>query len=145
MWWGRFIFQSVGFSSVYLNHLCLTLLLQVMEDVSEPKRNPFIRASSESSTDPACCPSVGDTLPWNLPKHQRMKRSKSASGEVLDPAERAVIRIAGMEAPALHLKQDFILRNCSCYLNFWGFFGLLTFPLRLYHHKHSKADLELHI
>ncbi|XP_077062643.1 plectin isoform X9 [Siphateles boraxobius] len=38
--------------------------------------------------------SPGDTLPWNLPKHQRVKRSKSASGDVLDPAERAVIRIA---------------------------------------------------
>lgn len=42
---------------------------------------------------PALCP--GDTLPWNLSKHQRIKRSKSTSGEVLDPAERAVIRIAG--------------------------------------------------
>ncbi|XP_064804831.1 plectin-like isoform X14 [Oncorhynchus masou masou] len=43
---------------------------------------------------PAPCP--GDTLPWNLDKHQRVKRSQSASGsgDVLDPAERAVIRIA---------------------------------------------------
>lgn len=40
-------------------------------------------------------PCPGDTLPWNLSKLQRVKRSKSASGEVLDPAERAVIRIAG--------------------------------------------------
>ncbi|CAB1458992.1 unnamed protein product [Pleuronectes platessa] len=40
----------------------------------------------------APCP--GDTLPWNLSKHQRVRRSKSASGDVLDPAERAVIRIA---------------------------------------------------
>ncbi|XP_054638402.1 plectin-like isoform X35 [Dunckerocampus dactyliophorus] len=39
-------------------------------------------------------PSPGDTLPWNLSKHQRAKLSKSTSGEVLDPAERAVIRIA---------------------------------------------------
>ncbi|KAI9520880.1 hypothetical protein NQZ68_013285 [Dissostichus eleginoides] len=39
-------------------------------------------------------PSPGDTLPWNLSKHQRVKRSKSSTGEVLDPAERAVIRIA---------------------------------------------------
>ncbi|XP_057690642.1 plectin isoform X24 [Corythoichthys intestinalis] len=39
-------------------------------------------------------PCPGDTLPWNLSKHQWVKRSKSASGEVLDPAERAVIRIA---------------------------------------------------
>lgn len=67
-----------------------------MEEVSEPKKSPFIRASSaEISSDPNCCPFPGDTLPWNLPKHHRMKRSKSASGDVLDPAERAVIRIAG--------------------------------------------------
>ncbi|XP_062987335.1 plectin isoform X3 [Elgaria multicarinata webbii] len=41
-------------------------------------------------------PSPGDTLPWNLPKHQRTKRTKAAAGNgtVLDPAERAVIRIA---------------------------------------------------
>lgn len=69
-----------------------------MEEVSGPKKNPLIRASSEeSSSDPNCCSSPGDTLPWNLPKHHRMKRSKSASGDVLDPAERAVIRIAGMK------------------------------------------------
>lgn len=73
------------------------MIIQVMEEVSEPKKNPLIRASSvESSSDPNCCPFPGDTLPWNLPKHHRMKRSKSASGDVLDPAERAVIRIAGM-------------------------------------------------
>ncbi|XP_058251615.1 plectin isoform X2 [Hemibagrus wyckioides] len=36
----------------------------------------------------------GDTLPWNLSKYQKVRRSKSASAEVLDPAERAVIRIA---------------------------------------------------
>ncbi|XP_078542690.1 plectin isoform X4 [Lissotriton helveticus] len=41
-------------------------------------------------------PTPGDTLPWNLSKNQRTKRSKSASGSgiVLDAAERAVIRIA---------------------------------------------------
>ncbi|ROL32972.1 Microtubule-actin cross-linking factor 1, isoforms 1/2/3/5 [Anabarilius grahami] len=49
---------------------------------------PVEQSSSERSSSP------GDTLPWNLPKHQRVKRSKSASGDVLDPAERAVIRIA---------------------------------------------------
>lgn len=74
-----------------------------MEEVSVPKKNPLIRASSEdSSSDPSCCLSPGDTLPWNLPKHHRMKRSKSASGDVLDPAERAVIRIAGMKLFALN-------------------------------------------
>ncbi|KAK2903494.1 hypothetical protein Q8A67_008207 [Cirrhinus molitorella] len=50
----------------------------------------------QSSSERSGSPSPGDTLPWNLPKHQRVKRSKSASGDVLDPAERAVIRIAGL-------------------------------------------------
>nr|KAF6395898.1 plectin [Molossus molossus] len=42
-------------------------------------------------------PSPGDTLPWNLGKTQRSRRSGGGSGgngSVLDPAERAVIRIA---------------------------------------------------
>ncbi|PNI77772.1 DST isoform 2 [Pan troglodytes] len=38
-------------------------------------------------------PAPGDTLPWNLPKHERSKR-KIQGGTVLDPAERAVLRIA---------------------------------------------------
>ncbi|XP_049632687.1 dystonin isoform X4 [Suncus etruscus] len=38
-------------------------------------------------------PAPGDTLPWNLPKHERSKR-KVHGGSVLDPAERAVLRIA---------------------------------------------------
>lgn len=54
-------------------------------------RAPLEEGYGERSSVP--CP--GDTLPWNLSKHQRVKRSKSASGEVLDPADRAVIRIAG--------------------------------------------------
>nr|XP_013807806.1 PREDICTED: dystonin isoform X1 [Apteryx mantelli mantelli] len=37
-------------------------------------------------------PAPGDTLPWNLPKHERSKR-KIQGGSVLDPAERAVLRI----------------------------------------------------
>ncbi|XP_067468405.1 plectin a isoform X2 [Thunnus thynnus] len=70
-----------------------------MEEVKDkPKRRPLVRAASEESSSDlssiSCSPSPGDTLPWNLPKHHRIKRSKSASGEVLDPAERAVIRIA---------------------------------------------------
>lgn len=63
------------------------------------RRRPLVRAASEDSTadlgSVGSSPSPGDTLPWNLPKHQRLKRSKSASENVLDPAERAVIRIAG--------------------------------------------------
>ncbi|XP_042313307.1 dystonin [Sceloporus undulatus] len=38
-------------------------------------------------------PAPGDTLPWNLPKHERSKR-KIQGGSILDPAERAVLRIA---------------------------------------------------
>ncbi|XP_039176237.1 dystonin isoform X24 [Crotalus tigris] len=38
-------------------------------------------------------PAPGDTLPWNLPKHERSKR-KIHGGSILDPAERAVLRIA---------------------------------------------------
>ncbi|XP_054053074.1 dystonin isoform X18 [Rissa tridactyla] len=38
-------------------------------------------------------PAPGDTLPWNLPKHERSKR-KIQGGSVLDPADRAVVRIA---------------------------------------------------
>lgn len=44
-------------------------------------------------------PAPGDTLPWNLPKHERSKR-KIQGGSVLDPAERAVLRIAGKARPA---------------------------------------------
>lgn len=43
-------------------------------------------------------PSPGDTLPWNLEKTQRSRRGgggPGGNGSVLDPAERAVIRIAG--------------------------------------------------
>ncbi|KAM9316059.1 dystonin [Gastrophryne carolinensis] len=39
----------------------------------------------------ACSPAPGDTLPWNLPRH---KRKSSGAASVLDPAERAVLRIA---------------------------------------------------
>ncbi|XP_061693198.1 dystonin [Syngnathoides biaculeatus] len=41
----------------------------------------------------AASPAPGDTLPWNLPRHERSKR-KIQGGSVLDPAERAVLRIA---------------------------------------------------
>ncbi|KAK7898496.1 hypothetical protein WMY93_019349 [Mugilogobius chulae] len=68
-------------------------------DEVRSRRRPLVRASSEESTSElssiSSLPSSrGDTLPWNLQKHHRIKRSKSASGDVLDPAERAVIRIA---------------------------------------------------
>ncbi|XP_068524243.1 plectin isoform X23 [Anas acuta] len=52
--------------------------------------------AEESSSGSSSSPSPGDTLPWNLAKHQRTKRTKATAGNgtVLDPAERAVIRIA---------------------------------------------------
>ncbi|KAM9738579.1 plectin a isoform 4-T4 [Menidia menidia] len=68
------------------------------EGQEKPRRRPLVRAASEESSSElssiSCSPAPGDTLPWNLPRHHRIKRSKSASGDVLDPAERAIIRIA---------------------------------------------------
>ncbi|XP_030596509.1 LOW QUALITY PROTEIN: microtubule-actin cross-linking factor 1 [Archocentrus centrarchus] len=60
--------------------------------VSEPS---FRSERSGGSLSP--CPSgpvgpPGDTLPWNLSKHERKKRKSQDS--VLDPAERAVVRVA---------------------------------------------------
>ncbi|XP_031759736.1 plectin isoform X6 [Xenopus tropicalis] len=54
------------------------------------------RMAEDSSSASSGSPTLGDTLPWNLSKNQRVKRSSSASGRgsVLDAAERAVIRIA---------------------------------------------------
>ncbi|XP_061403338.1 uncharacterized protein LOC133339203 [Lethenteron reissneri] len=43
---------------------------------------------------------AGDTLPWNLPRHQRAKMRRPHES-VLDPAERAVLRIAGERTPAV--------------------------------------------
>ncbi|XP_042296326.1 microtubule-actin cross-linking factor 1 isoform X13 [Sceloporus undulatus] len=46
---------------------------------------------SERSGSLSPCP-PGDTLPWNLPLHEQKKRKSQDS--VLDPAERAVVRVA---------------------------------------------------
>eukprot|EP00063_Salmo_salar_P080966 XP_014055801.1 PREDICTED: microtubule-actin cross-linking factor 1-like [Salmo salar] len=64
------------------------------KDRDRERERALLERYGERSFPPPC---PGDTLPWNLDKHQRVKRSKSASGsgDVLDPAERAVIRIAG--------------------------------------------------
>nr|KAF6276942.1 plectin [Pipistrellus kuhlii] len=61
--------------------------------------DPEVRPAAEdgSSSGGSGSPSPGDTLPWNLGKTQRSRRSGGGSagnGSVLDPAERAVIRIA---------------------------------------------------
>uniref|UniRef100_A0A8C0SBU9 Plectin n=1 Tax=Canis lupus familiaris TaxID=9615 RepID=A0A8C0SBU9_CANLF len=56
-----------------------------------------VRAAAEDANGGSGSPSPGDTLPWNLGKTQRSRRSGGSSGgngSVLDPAERAVIRIA---------------------------------------------------
>uniref|UniRef100_F6RII6 Dystonin n=1 Tax=Macaca mulatta TaxID=9544 RepID=F6RII6_MACMU len=71
---------------------------------SESSGNASYRCSMSSSADfsdeddfsqksGSASPAPGDTLPWNLPKHERSKR-KIQGGSVLDPAERAVLRIA---------------------------------------------------
>jgi hypothetical protein len=57
-----------------------------------------VAVAEGSSNGSSGSPSPGDTLPWNLGKTQRSRRSGGGSvgnGSVLDPAERAVIRIAG--------------------------------------------------
>ncbi|KAJ8411603.1 hypothetical protein AAFF_G00164110 [Aldrovandia affinis] len=59
----------------------------------EKQKDWWEEGSSDRSSS-SCSPQPGDTLPWNMAKHQRLKRSQSASGEVLDPAERAIFRIA---------------------------------------------------
>ncbi|XP_072601886.1 plectin isoform X26 [Vulpes vulpes] len=59
--------------------------------------DPEVRAAAEDANGGSGSPSPGDTLPWNLGKTQRSRRSGGSSGgngSVLDPAERAVIRIA---------------------------------------------------
>lgn len=72
---------------------------------SSSSGNPSLHGSMSSSADfsddddysiksGSASPAPGDTLPWNLPRHERYKR-KSHGGSVLDPAERAVLRIAG--------------------------------------------------
>lgn len=59
---------------------------------------PSFRSEHSGSLSP--CPAgaplhapPGDTLPWNLSRHERRKRKSQDS--VLDPAERAVVRVAG--------------------------------------------------
>lgn len=71
-------------------HLFLKWVMATRKD-RRRDRTPL----EESYEERSGVPFLGDTLPWNLSKHQRVKRSKSATAEVLDPADRAVIRIAG--------------------------------------------------
>ncbi|XP_026209863.1 dystonin isoform X2 [Anabas testudineus] len=75
-----------------------------MYTVSSSSGNPSLHCSMSSSADfsdeddysvksGSASPAPGDTLPWNLPRHERSKR-KIQGRSVLDPAERAVLRIA---------------------------------------------------
>lgn len=76
---------------------CDPLLLPLQEAMSGEDHE--VRAVAEDGSNGGSgSPSPGDTLPWNLGKTQRSRRSGGGSGgngSVLDPAERAVIRIAG--------------------------------------------------
>nr|XP_057902366.1 microtubule-actin cross-linking factor 1 isoform X20 [Doryrhamphus excisus] len=60
--------------------------------VSEPSFRSERSGGSLSPRPSAHVGPPGDTLPWNLSKHERRKRRSQDS--VLDPAERAVIRVA---------------------------------------------------
>ncbi|XP_031752794.1 microtubule-actin cross-linking factor 1 isoform X3 [Xenopus tropicalis] len=61
------------------------------ETLSERSYRSERSCRSERSGSLSPCP-PGDTLPWNLPRHEQKKRKCKDS--VLDPAERAVVRVA---------------------------------------------------
>ncbi|XP_075709207.1 microtubule-actin cross-linking factor 1-like isoform X18 [Rhinoderma darwinii] len=61
------------------------------ETLSERSYRSERSCRSERSGSLSPCP-PGDTLPWNLPRHEQKKRQSKDS--VLDPAERAVVRVA---------------------------------------------------
>lgn len=61
--------------------------------VSEPSFRSERSGGSLSPCTSGLVGPPGDTLPWNLSKHERKKRKSQDS--VLDPAERAVVRVAG--------------------------------------------------
>ncbi|XP_072273876.1 microtubule-actin cross-linking factor 1 isoform X4 [Pyxicephalus adspersus] len=61
------------------------------ETLSERSYRSERSCRSERSGSLSPCP-PGDTLPWNLPRHEQKKRKSKDS--VLDPAERAVVRVA---------------------------------------------------
>ncbi|KAI4900990.1 hypothetical protein NFI96_032983 [Prochilodus magdalenae] len=80
------------------------MFTQPFSFVSQSSGSASLRCSMSSSADfsddddsslksGSVSPAPGDTLPWNLPRHERSKR-KIQGGSVLDPAERAVLRIA---------------------------------------------------
>ncbi|KAB5586393.1 hypothetical protein PHYPO_G00001080 [Pangasianodon hypophthalmus] len=78
------------------------------------ERHRVLSLKEESTSDRT----PGDTLPWNLSKYQKVRRSKSASAEVLDPAERAVIRIAGgLRLNVLLTLLSLYIRGCMARLS----------------------------
>ncbi|KAK1795005.1 hypothetical protein P4O66_010189, partial [Electrophorus voltai] len=87
-------------------HLYDSLSVSQVMATGRRERLRELAVREESSSERSVSPCPGDTLPWNLPKHQRVKRSKSASAEVLDPAERAVIRIAVWSEDTLASQQS---------------------------------------
>eukprot|EP00064_Thunnus_orientalis_P010696 superscaffoldBa00001476_g10722 len=105
-----------------------------MYTVSSSSGNPSLHCSMSSSADfsdeddysvksGSASPAPGDTLPWNLPRHERSKR-KIQGGSVLDPAERAVLRIAaagecpvcGARVMAQYAPQAYVLSDEQEYL-----------------------------
>ncbi|XP_053190365.1 microtubule-actin cross-linking factor 1 isoform X6 [Scomber japonicus] len=60
--------------------------------VSEPSFRSERSGGSLSPCTSSLVGPPGDTLPWNLSKHERRKRKSQDS--VLDPAERAIVRVA---------------------------------------------------
>ncbi|EMP35715.1 Microtubule-actin cross-linking factor 1, isoforms 1/2/3/5 [Chelonia mydas] len=98
--------DSLVFQGYFLHALKVYLWLGVVRNLPGSSGNASYRCSMSSSADfsdeddfsqksGSVSPAPGDTLPWNLPKHERSKR-KIQGGSVLDPAERAVLRIAAM-------------------------------------------------
>uniref|UniRef100_A0A8D0L0X0 Microtubule-actin cross-linking factor 1 n=1 Tax=Sphenodon punctatus TaxID=8508 RepID=A0A8D0L0X0_SPHPU len=75
---------------------------------------------SERSGSLSPCP-PGDTLPWNLPLHEQKKRKSQDS--VLDPAERAVVRVAGKKTCPRWNKNGFTITAGG-----WGYLEDPPFP-----------------
>lgn len=85
----------------FLHHPFSSPLLSQSSSSGNPSLHGSMSSSADFSDDDdysyksgSASPAPGDTLPWNLPRHERYKR-KIHGGSVLDPAERAVLRIAG--------------------------------------------------
>lgn len=110
---------------------------------SSSSGNPSLHGSMSSSADfsdeddysvksGSASPAPGDTLPWNLPRHERSKR-KIHGGSVLDPAERAVLRIAGETQSSCYIIRCstvsrktslyVICGDCVCFWYTWFYVG----------------------